>query len=175
MNHPFIVGKKLYLRPLEKSDINETYLRWINDAEVTKYMTTGIFPSNMEKLKEYFDHMNSPNHVILAIADKKSDKHIGNIALNDIDWVNRIANLGIMLGDKKFWGKGYGTEATKLIVDYAFDKLNLHRLWLGVLAEHFAAIRVYERAGFKVEGRLRQELYLEGEYNDKVIMGMVNE
>ena len=176
MNSSFVTGQKLYLRALEKSDINETYLGWINDSEVTRYMVTGIFPSNMERLEEYYQHMTtSPNHVILAIIDKASEKHIGNITLNDINWIDRRANLGIMVGDKDLWGKGYGTEATKLMIQYAFDKLNLHKLWLGVYAFHKAAIRLYEKAGFEVEGCFKNELYRDGKYHDRIVMGMTRE
>ncbi len=174
--HPFITGHKLYLRALGNSDINENYLRWINDAEVTQYMVTGTFPSNMEKLAEYYHRMTtSPNHVILAIIDKDSDRHIGNITLNDINWIDRTANLGIMIGDKDFWGKGYGTEATKLMTQYAFDRLNLHKLWLGVYASHKTAIRIYEKAGFEIEGNFKDELYRDGEYHDRVVMGITRE
>jgi ribosomal-protein-alanine N-acetyltransferase len=173
MDHPFVVGEKLYLRALERSDINEDYLHWINDAEVTKYMLTGTFPSNVEKLEEYYHRMTtSPNHVILAIVDKNSDRHVGNITLNDISWIDRTANLGIMIGDKDFWGKGYGTEATKLMIQYAFGRLNLRKLWLGVYASQKAAIRLYEKAGFKVEGCLKSELYRDGKYHDRIVMGI---
>jgi RimJ/RimL family protein N-acetyltransferase len=174
MNHPFITGKRLYLRGLERSDINETYLQWINNAEVTRYMVTGTFPSTMEKLEQYYQRMTtSPNHVILAIVDKESDKHIGNITLNNINWINRTADLGIMIGNKDFWGKGLGTEATKLMVQYAFEKLNLHKIWLGVHVSHEAAIRIYEKAGFEIEGRLRNHFYRDGKYHDMVIMGII--
>ncbi len=176
MKHPFIMGQKLYLRALERSDINEDYLCWINDPEVTEYMTTGTFPSNMEKLEEYYHRMTtSPNHVILAIVDKGAEKHIGNIALNDIDWISRMANLGIMIGDKQFWDKDYGTEATRLMVQYAFGRLNLHRVWLGVYAGHQSAIRAYQKAGFEVEGELKNELYRYGKYHNRVIMGITRE
>jgi len=176
MNHPFIVGKSLYLRPLEKSDIDEAYIGWVNDIKVTQNMVTGAFPNNMEKLEAYYHSMTtSSSHVILAIADKKTNKHIGNIALNGINWIDRIANLGIMIGDKSYWGKGYGTEATKLMVSYAFNRLNLHKLWLGVYAGHKAAIRIYEKAGFVEEGCLKQEFYRNGKYHDTTIMGLINE
>lgn len=172
----FIMGEKLYLRPLGKSDINERYLGWINNPEVTEHMATGAFPSTIEKLEEYYRGMTtSHNHVILAIVDKDSHTHIGNITLNDIEWVNRRANLGIMIGDRDFWGKGYGTEATRLMIRYAFDRLNLHKLWLGVNASHTSAIRLYEKVGFEVEGRSKDGCYRNGTYHDSIIMGITAE
>ena len=172
----FLDGKHLYLRPLARADLNETYLSWLSDPEVTRYMLTGTFPVNMERLGEYYDRMTtSPNHVILAIWDKQPNRHIGNITLNDIDWVSRVANLGIMIGEKQFWDKGYGAEATELMVRYAFDRLNLHKIWLGVYADHEAAMRLYTKVGFKVEGRFQNHLYRDGKYFDMVIMGFTRE
>ena len=176
MNNPFIIGEEIYLRPLEKSDLTREYLSWINDSEVTRYMETGTFPTNMENLEEYYRTMtSSPNHVILAIVNKKPDKHIGNIALNNINWVNRVANLGIMIGEKKHWGKGCGTEAVKLMVNYAFWKLNLHKVWVGVDEENTSAYHIYKVVGFVDEGCLKNELYRDGKYYWKIIMGIVRE
>lgn len=176
MIHPFIIGEKLYLRPLEKTDLNEDYLFWVNDQEVTKYMTTGTFPTNMEGLERYYQQkLDTPTkNIILAIIDKESDKHIGNITLSNIDWVNRICELGIMIGDKSFRGKGYGTEATKLMISYAFRKLNLHKVWLGLFAEHESALKAYQNAGLQVEARFKDELYKDGKYHDRVVMGIYN-
>jgi len=166
----------IYLKPLEKSDLNERYLSWVNDSEVTKYMEADTLPVSMEKLEKYYDFMtNSPNHVILAIVDKGTDYHIGNITLNDINWIHRTANLGIMIGDKGYWGKGYGTEAIKLMTKYAFDKLNLHKIWLSLWDDNIAAFRAYEKAGYKKEAELLSELYRNGKYHNRIYMGIINE
>jgi len=165
---------KIYLRALEKSDINETYLSWLNDPEVTKYMETGRLPVTMEQLEKYYEEItNSPNHVIFAIIETETDKHIGNITLNDINWIHSNANLGIMIGEKDCWGKGYGTEAIRLITDYAFMKLNIMKVWAGMYADHKASIRAFEEAGFTKEAELRNELYLNNEYHNKVIMSIM--
>ncbi len=176
MKQLYIMGEKLFLRALEKSDINDNYLMWINDPEVTKYMVTGSFPSNMEMLEEYYINMTkSTNHVILAIVDIETVKHVGNITLNNINWITRKAILGLMIGEKQFWGKGYGSEATNLVVRYAFDQLNLRRLWLGCYANHKSAIRVYEKAGFIIEGELKDEYYSDGKFHNMLIMGITRE
>ena len=176
MRHPFLIGEKVYLRALEASDINENYLSWINDAEVTKYMTTGRFPSNMEKLVEYYQHRTaSSNHVIFAIIDKESDRHIGNITLNNINWVNRTADSGIMIGEKDFWGKGYGTEAIRLVSDYAFKRLNLHKVTAGIVAIHQASIKAFEKAGFEIEGQAKSQFFLDGQYYDSLYLGITKE
>ena len=180
MRYPFIVGEKIYLRPLCWEDLNERYLSWVNDSEVTKYMETGTFPTDMEKLKEYYRKItNSSNDIILAIVLRKEfatkyDTHIGNITLNSINWIHRTANLGIMIGEKGYWGQGYGTEAIMLMVSHAFNKLNLHRIWAGIYAEHEASIKAFKGAGFTIEATLLQELYQDKIYHDKVIVGVIN-
>jgi ribosomal-protein-alanine N-acetyltransferase len=170
----FIAGTLVYLRPLGREDLSGPYSAWMNDPEVTCYMESGIFPSTTEDLEKFFrDVTGSRNQVILAVVDKKTHQHIGNVKLGPIDWVHRRAHFGILIGEKKFWGKGVGAEATRLIVEYAFGRLNLNRVGLGVYAEHQAAVRCYEGVGFKIEGRLRQDLFHHGEYKDRLWMGLL--
>lgn len=170
----FAEGSLVCLRPLERADLNERYLSWLNDPEVTRYMETGTFPSTAEDLENYYRGlMGSRNDVILAIAEKESGRHIGNVKLGPIHWVHRSATFGILLGEKEFWGKGIGLEATRLTVEYGFYRLNLHRIDLGVFAEHEAAVRCYKKAGFKVEGRLRENLFQGGKYKDRLWMGLL--
>jgi ribosomal-protein-alanine N-acetyltransferase len=170
----FAEGALVILRPLERADLNERYLSWLNDPEVTRYTETGTFPSTAEDLENYYRSVTgSKNDVMLAVVDKKSGRHVGNVKLGPIHWVHRRATFGILIGEKDFWGKGVGLEATRLMVEYGFQRLNLHRIDLGVFAEHDAAVKCYEKAGFKVEGRMREDLFLDGEYKDRLRMGML--
>lgn len=170
----FMVGSQVYLRPLERADLNERYLGWLNDPEVTKYLETGTFPMTMQDLEKFYaDVTGSKQQVIFAIVDAKSDEHIGNVKLGPINWTHRSATFGILIGDKGSWGRGIGLEATRLAVEYGFKRLNLRRIDLGVYADHDSALRCYERAGFKVEGRMREALFREGEYKDRVWMGLL--
>ena len=170
----FAEGALVLLRSLERTDLNERYLGWLNDPEVTRYTETGTFPSTSEDLDNYYRSVTaSRNDVILAVEDKKSGQHIGNVKLGPIHWVHRCATFGILIGDKSFWGKGVGLEATRLTVEYGFHRLNLHRIDLGVFAEHEAAVRCYENAGFKLEGRMRENLFHDGKYKDRLWMGLL--
>ena len=174
-NPGFVLGSRVYLRPLEREDLNARYLGWLNDPEVTRYMETGTFPTTARDLETFYDEVTgNRNQVILAVADKKSDQHIGNVKLGPIHWIHRGATFGIMIGDKKFWGKGVGLEATRLMVEYGFDRLNLRRIDLGVFADHDAAVRCYEKAGFKVEGRMRENLFRDGKYVDRLWMAVLH-
>jgi len=170
----FMRGSRVYLRPLGHEDLNARYLGWLNDPQVTRYMETGTFPTTARDLQKFYDEVTgSRNQVILALEDKKSGLHIGNVKLGPIYWIHRCATFGIMIGDKKFWGKGVGLEATRLMVEYGFDRLNLRRIDLGVFADHDAAVRCYEKAGFKLEGRMRESLFRDGKYLDRLWMALL--
>lgn len=174
METPFLKGESIYLRPLGREDAGETYLGWLNDPEVTRYLETGAFPTTLAELERYCEGLaDQRDQVMLAIVDRETDSHIGNIKLGPINWIHRRATLGILVGDRRFWGRGVGTEATRLMVEYAFDRLGLNRVDLGVHAEHAAAVRVYERIGFKVEGRFREDLFHEGRHRDRLWMGLL--
>jgi [ribosomal protein S5]-alanine N-acetyltransferase len=170
----FMRGSQVYLRPLEREDVNARYLSWLNDPEVTRYMETGTFPTTARDLEKFYDEVTGTrNQVILAVADKKSGQHIGNVKLGPIHWIHRCATFGIMIGDKRFWGKGVGLEATRLMVEYGFNRLNLRRIDLGVFADHDAAVRCYEKVGFKAEGHMRENLFQEGKYVDRLWMAVL--
>ena len=171
---PYAEGSLVFLRPLERTDLNERYLSWLNDPEVTRYTEVGTFPSTMADLENYYrDVVGAKNNVMLAVVDKKSGQHVGNAKLGPIQWVHRSAIFSILIGEKDLWGKGVGMEATRLMIEYGFNRLNLHRIDLGVFAEHEAAVKCYEKVGFKVEGRMREDLFQGGEYRDRLWMGLL--
>ena len=169
----FVDGVKVFLRPLREADVNDRYLSWLNDGEVTKFLEAGTFPVTAQELREFYQNVSkSRTDVLFAIVDKKTDLHIGNIKLGGINWIHRFADLGIMIGDKQYWSKGYGQEACSLLLKYAFGTLNLNKVTLGVYGNHTAAIRTYEKAGFQIEGKITGLLNFEGRYVDRVIMGI---
>ena len=100
---------------------------------------------------------------------------IGTVKLGFINWIHRSAEFGIMIASEEFRGKGYGTEVARLVLDYGFRRLNLHKVTLGVTADHAAAIRCYEKVGFRREGLIKSLLYVDGAYRDKLIMGITAE
>lgn len=173
MKSPFIVGQKIYLRGIEREDITAEYFQWLNDYEVTRYLDSGAMPNTEESAEQYYLTMTkSPNDVLLAIVEKKTDRHIGNGKLGSINWTHRSADFGIMVGSKDCWGQGYGTEATGMILDYGFNRLNLNKVVSGFVADNKASIRACEKVGFRREGLISEMLYVDGNYQDKVIMGV---
>jgi RimJ/RimL family protein N-acetyltransferase len=154
--------------------LNEQYLGWLNDPEINRYLESGIFPSTKDELEKFYQQVtNSRDQVILAIVDNETHQHIGNVKLGPINWVHRKATFGILIGDKQFWGRGIGEEATRLMIEYGFFRLNLRRIELGVYAEHEVAMRSYEKVGFRIEGRFRENMFHEGQYKDSLWMGLL--
>lgn len=174
MKRPFLIGERIYLRPLEESDLNEEYLGWLNDYRVSQYLEAGRFPVTMARTREYLQRFASgQTDIILALVDKQSDLHIGNVTLNRIDWINRTADTGLIIGRAEYRGKGYAFEAWALVLDYAFRRLGLHKIIAGSIAENAASVEVLKRLGFQVEGTFRSEILVDGEYRDVVRLGLL--
>ncbi|MEN9640015.1 MAG: hypothetical protein RLZZ262_1884 [Bacteroidota bacterium] len=172
----FLVGDKIYLRAIAKSDVNQNYLNWLNDKETTRGLASGLFPSTLVELDQFVERaIQSKDVVMFAICDKTNDQHIGNIKIDHFDWVSRTCELGLLIGDKNYWGKGIGQEACKLTLSYAFQTLNIRKVMLAVYANNPAAIGLYNKLGFKLEGTLRQHVFDDGQYYDKHFMGLFEE
>src|SRR5262245_48920234 len=173
----FLTGEVCYLRPLERTDAEGNWRHWFSDPEVTRFMFRGVFPLSLETQTTFYEHVASSQQddLVLAVVARDGDVHVGNVGLHRIDWVNRSAEFGIVLGERDQWGRGIGSEATRLIVEHGFARLNLNRIWLGVFADHEAAIKIYERLGFMIEGRLRAAILRDGSAHDQLIMGLLAE
>ena len=174
LHRPFLMGQKVYLRPLEMADVTGPYLTWLNDYEVTRFMETGVFPTTAEGLQKYVETVaDSPTNIMLAIMEKKSNQHVGNIKLGSIQWIHRRADLGIMIGEKSVWGKGYGKEAMELVLEFGFKRLQLNKIFLGVFADHHPAVESYQKLGFVIEGTLKEHLFRDGQFRDEFLMGVL--
>lgn len=174
MHKPFIDGKDIYLRELEAEDINENYQQWFNDSEVCRFNSHHRFPNYRQNMQDYYDHViKSKNNLILAIVDKQTDKHIGNISLQDIDQINRSAELAIIIGDKNYWGRGVGKEAVNLIVRHGFKSINLNRIYCGTADNNVGMQKIAEACGFKKEGAARGALFKDGHYHDMINYGLL--
>jgi RimJ/RimL family protein N-acetyltransferase len=172
MQNPFLIGSTTYLRPLEKTDA-PTLVSWFNDSDVTRFLRW-YRPMSLEQEEKFLDKLQaSEMDVILGIVTGPDDRLIGTCGLHHVDTRSRNAEFGISIGDKGYWGKGHGSEATRLMVDHAFATLNLNRVWLQVFEYNERGIKTYEKAGFRLEGRCRQHTYREGRYWDELMMGIL--
>ncbi|GAF71064.1 unnamed protein product, partial [marine sediment metagenome] len=117
-------GKLVNLRAVEKKDLEEI-MKWINDIEVSKYLSSFLFPVSRMEEEKYLEKMMSKNDKQKnLVIETKEGNYIGQITLDNIDWKNRNAELGIVIGNKEYWGKGYGTDAIKILLDHAFNQMN---------------------------------------------------
>jgi len=168
-----MIGNKLYLRGIEKSDITGNWFNWFNDPAVTRYGSRGLKPVYIEDQEKFYKEISESEHnVTFAIIKKENNEHIGNISLQKIDWINRICEVGIVIGEKKQWGKGYGTEAVILTLMHGFDKLNLRKIYLFVLSENIAAVELYKKVGFIIEGKFLREILRDGREFDNYRMAI---
>ncbi|MDO8482065.1 MAG: GNAT family protein [bacterium] len=176
MKDPFLTGEHVYLRTIKKSDLNESYREWFNDEEVCKYNSHHKFPNYDENMHDYYENViKSRANLVLAICDKETDKHIGNIALENIDSLNQSAEFAIVIGDKSQWGRGVGKEAAKLILRHGFEELNLHRIYCGTSVANTPMQKLALSLGMKEEGRRAEAMYKNGAYADIVEYGLVRE
>lgn len=166
-------GKLVRLRAREPDDLERAY-GWINDREVTRHLTVRYPLSRADEERWIRETPTNTfaNGVGLAI-ETREGLHIGNIDLREMRHEDRKTELGIMIGDKEYWSKGYGTDAVLTLLRFAFDEMNLNRVWLTVHDSNERAITCYRKCGFQEEGRLRQEVFRDGRYQDIVIMGIL--
>lgn len=164
-----IVGDKIYLRLLGLDDVTARYCSWLNDSEVNKFLETKS--SNLAQLTQYVkEKINRSDVLFYGIFDKENDTHLGNVKLEPVDWAGKKAVFGIMIGDRNYWGRGIGTEATRLISDYALGELGLDEVELGVIADNTKACRAYEKAGFKQVRVNPKAVNYDGVSYDEIIM-----
>jgi len=166
-------SEPVYLRSLEMGDLARIH-RWHNDHQMYVSLTglcRFVSLASVEQwLRERIAY--SQSEVALAICLTNDNTHIGNVYLKRINWTNRHAALAIFIGDDAHRSEGYGSAAVRLMVQYAFKDLGLHRLYLEALSDNEHAVKLYEKCGFKVEGRLRKHVYKEGEFKDVLLMGL---
>lgn len=172
MQHPFLIGVRVYLRRLEESDLCGDYFDWLNDYEVTKYLVSGTLPNSEQAMEQFVSSANS-KAIMFAIMTSPVEKHIGNIKIDDIDWVCRYAEIGIMIGDKESWSRGYGREAVELCIDYCFKRLNLNKVRMGTTDGNKGMVKIVEALGFVLEGRLRETVFVDGVYRDRLCYGLL--
>ncbi len=171
----FIEGENICFIPYNSEYIN-LYVRWANDHKVRKYART-ILPVITEEIKKWFESPEKgiPNFIGFVIWHKKDKKPIGSAEISLIDWVNSWANLGIAIGEPAYWNKNIATEATELLIEYAFNELNLNKLRGCAAIENIGSWSVAEKLGFIFEGLGKHEMYVDGNYLDEKIYCLLRE
>lgn len=171
MQNPFIVGERIYLRPLEPAQDNHAYATWLNDEEVRRYFS--VYPTSDTRGKERLENLyKSFGHIIFGVVLNSDNTLIGLVGLKDINILNQSAEFYNII-DRSAWGKGYGTECTKLMVRYGFMELNLNRIQTQDMEDNIGGCRADEKAGFKYEGTNREVIYRFGRYHNVRVYSML--
>lgn len=165
--------ENIYLRKIESSDA-EIYHEWRNNPEIMRSTSPYLDLYTLEETESFINMIASqPSAKGYMIIYNETHATVGIISLVNIDTKNRSAECIIDIGDKSVWGKGIGTQALSLVIDYAFNELNMHRVYLQVFSFNERAIGLYQKLGFIEEGRLREALYRDGNWHDIVQMSIL--
>lgn len=171
---PILRGEHVFLRPAERDDI-PLFLEWLSDAVVGEGLGTRA-PWSLVAEESWFDELQKTQGTTMwhfAMCLRDGGLPIGFCALHDIDHVNGTAELGLGIGEPAEWDKGYGTEVMRILLDFAFGELRLHRVFLHVFDFNARAIHVYEQVGFRHEGTKRQAYFRHGRHHDLYVMGIL--
>jgi len=173
MTKAFLIGKKIYLRALEEDDL-KNLVTWLNDAKVTYYLQQAERPPTINYLKKMYDvEGKNEKDIVFAIIDKKTNKHVGWTGLFEISYISKHGEFRVFIGEKSFWKKGIATEALKLLIEYGFNKLNLHRIFAGTNIESKAVQAMFTKLFMIKEGVFKESLYRNGKYYDTIHFGIL--
>lgn len=170
-----ITGSTVRLRAIEQQDLPH-FVTWLNDPEVRRNLLVHV-PLSQAQEDGWFERILrlplEEQPLGIEVHTAEGWRLIGNCGFARLDWRNRCAEIGIFIGDKNFWNKGYGAQAMRLMVRYGFNSLNLNRIYLNVFETNQRGIRCYQKAGFVSEGRLRQAIFQDGQYIDMLVMSVL--
>ena len=170
----YIESDRLEFHPICLEHCTSEYVSWLNDPIIYQYLETGG-GYTLQMLSEYLENVMKKPILFWGIHIKSSRKHIGNIKIHPINNRHGFGEYGILLGDKHEWGKGYAKEASIAIIDYCFEKYNLRKINLGVVAENLPAVHLYKSLGFEIEGIYKNHGIYNGKYMDILRMAVFNE
>ncbi len=166
-------SERLYFEPLSSAHLSYDYVNWLNDKEVYKYLETGG-DYTYNALEQFLLEQERKDILFWAILKKDSNKHIGNIKIDPIDVENNSGEYGIMMGDRNEWGKGFAKEASKTIIEYCFEVLQLSKITLGVIENNISAVSLYENLGFKIYDRIKSYGFYDNKKCDSLRMELKN-
>jgi RimJ/RimL family protein N-acetyltransferase len=168
----FLDGKNVGLRRISENDDLSNYIKWFNDQEVTKYSTHGKFPMTEKDIRSFISSINNTS-LHLSIFLKETGEHIGNMSLQSIDMISRSAEFAVIMGESKYWGKGYSYEAADLLIRHGIQKLNLRRIYCGTAEENIGMKKLALKLGMSEEGRRKEAFFFMGTYMDIIEYGLV--
>ncbi len=173
MNDAIFTGRLVRLEPADPEILGELFAKWAGDSEYLRLMDSDPMRRRTPKQVREWLEKNVGKFTMWTIRRLEDNRPIGDVDLSDYDWTARHAWVGIAIGEREMWGKGYGSDAMRIVIHYAFRELNLNRINLTVFEYNPRAIRSYQKLGFKEEGRERQWLNRDGRRWDMLYMGLL--
>ncbi len=166
-------GKLVRLREYRKEDV-EKAKEFLNDFEVRKNLQPAIpYPYTLEDEEKWYSGISAVKDTYTFALETLEGRYIGGCGINSVDWKNSKVVIGIFIGDKEYWGKGYGSDAINTLVKFIFEEMNINKITLCVYSFNERAIKCYEKCGFTREGLLREELFRQGKYHDEIMMSLL--
>ncbi|MDD5291110.1 MAG: GNAT family protein [Patescibacteria group bacterium] len=170
---PILKGEKVILKPIKVSEA-ENFLHWFKDSKVTRFLRVEGKDLNLKKERKIIKNIRKNKNKIVWSIYTMGGLHIGDTGLHDLDLKrNKKATWGIVIGEKSYWGQGYGTDTLKTVLKFCFTRLKLNRVELSVYPLNIAGFKCYTKCGFKEEGRKRKSIMKRGKYLDEIIMGIL--
>ena len=165
-------GEHLSLIPFAEKNLDQTR-QWANDQEICGGILRVLPVTEYDQEQWFVNLCHDLSKIVLSVHLLENEKHVGNSGFYDIDYLHRRAELWMLIGEKTCWGKGYGKQIVQLMLSYGFDSLNLNRIFLHVRHDHPRAVKLYENAGFKAEGVLREQYFMQGKYVNVLVMSIL--
>ena len=169
LNEP-ILSARIYLDSLKPWHAEGDYKKWVQDPLVNQYLEFRHCVPSENELKEFIQKMNAASDSLLLGIFFKSLQHLSNIKLGPIDWRNERTTLGLFIGDRKEWGKGYATESIKALTGYAFNNLNLNAVRAGCYATNIASYKAFLKSGYYEEARMKSYWRIDSGFTDNIIL-----
>lgn len=166
----FLIGRKTNLRPYSCSDI-PTLTRWINDPHVRNFVTA-CFPVTEKKEEEWFNKLGEDDKNIVLGIETKEGILIGSMGIHNINWRDRVCTTGAIIGEKEYWGRGFGTDAKMILLDYIFNTLNLQKACSNVISYNKRSLQYSLHCGYKIEGRRLKHIFKNGKYWTLIELGL---
>ncbi|MEK7647005.1 MAG: GNAT family protein [Patescibacteria group bacterium] len=166
----FLEGRKVNLRPFGRADI-PTLTRWVNDPEIREFITS-FMPFTEKQEEEWLNRLEMNDEDIILGVETKDGILIGSMGIHRINWRDRVAFTGAIIGEKEYWGKGYGTDAKMLLLDYAFNTLNLYKICSSAIAYNKRSLQYSSHCGYKIEGIRERQDFRKGRYWDVIELGL---
>jgi RimJ/RimL family protein N-acetyltransferase len=171
-----LVGSRATLRLVTLADCTDAYVGWLGDPEVSKYLETRWVPQTKGTIEAFVRGMlASPDSYLFAVLERASERHVGNLKIGPINARHAFADVSYFIGERAMWGRGLASDAIRVAANIAFERLDLHRVQAGLYEGNVGSARALEKAGFRLDGRLRKQLRQGDAWEDHIWYGLLRE